>query len=169
MKKEYGFSLIELMIAVVIATLLAAIAIPSYNDMIARNRLSTQGNDLTAGLQFARSEAIRLNRNIVLCRTASATSDTCASGSNWEHWIVRDNANPTNPVLRRGSVSGAGTSLKLTSSLTNHRITFRSTGIANANNGTLTLCTPLISSGNINVLNIRPTGRVVLEKQSGAC
>lgn len=167
MKKEYGFSLIELMIAVVIATLLAAIAIPSYNDMIARNRLSTQGNDLTAGLQFARSEAIRLNRNIVLCRTASATSDTCASGSNWEHWIVRDNA--ANLVLRRGSVSGAGTSLKLTSSLTNQRITFRSTGIADTNNGTLTLCTPLISSGNINVLNIRPTGRVVLDKQSGAC
>ena len=167
MKKEYGFTLIELMIAVVIATILAAIAIPSYNDMIARNRLSTQGNDLTAGLQFARSEAIRLNRNIVLCRTASATSTTCASDSNWEHWIVRDNA--ANQVLRRGSVSGAGTSLKLTSSLTNHRITFRSTGIADTNNGTLTLCTPHSSSNNISVLNIRPTGRVVLDKQSGAC
>jgi type IV pilus assembly protein PilE len=46
-RKDSGFSLIELMIVVVIATILAAIAIPSYNSQIRKSRRTEAKTALT--------------------------------------------------------------------------------------------------------------------------
>lgn len=46
--KSGGFTLIELMITVVIIGILAAVALPSYNDYILRSRLSEATNELSA-------------------------------------------------------------------------------------------------------------------------
>ena len=46
-RKDSGFSLIELMIVVVIATILAAIAIPSYNSSIRKSRRTEAKTALT--------------------------------------------------------------------------------------------------------------------------
>ena len=50
MKKQQGFTLIELMIVVAIIAILAAIAIPQYNDYTARSQLS-EAVELTGGLK----------------------------------------------------------------------------------------------------------------------
>jgi len=60
MKKQSGFTLIELMIVVAVVAILAAIAIPQYNDYVARSQVS-EAITLLGGLktpvaeQFANS------------------------------------------------------------------------------------------------------------------
>ncbi|HET7775925.1 MAG TPA: pilin, partial [Azospira sp.] len=45
---QHGFTLIELMISVVIISILAAIALPAYQDYVTRSRLSEATSALSA-------------------------------------------------------------------------------------------------------------------------
>jgi len=51
-KKNRGFTLIELMITIVIISILASIALPSYNEYVARARRSDAKATLLEGAQF---------------------------------------------------------------------------------------------------------------------
>ena len=71
-----GFTLIELVTTLTIAGILMAIAAPSMFSFLASNRLTTQTNDLIADISFARSEAIKRNGTVVICKSNNPTAAT---------------------------------------------------------------------------------------------
>jgi type IV fimbrial biogenesis protein FimT len=83
-----GFSLIELMVTIAVLAIVLAMAVPAFAALINGNRLVAQANELVASLQLARSEAVRRNAKVVLCRSSDGSS--CAgAGVAWSGWIVR--------------------------------------------------------------------------------
>lgn len=70
-----GFTLIEAVIAVGVIALLTSLALPSFNDMMARARLRAAAEDLALGLGNARLESLRPG--------AGAMHITVQPGSPW--------------------------------------------------------------------------------------
>jgi type IV pilus assembly protein PilE len=79
MNKPRGFTLIELMIVVAIVAILAAIALPAYNNYVARSKLSEAYSKLS-GLSLAMQQYYQDNRTYKDA-TSSASPDPwpCAS------------------------------------------------------------------------------------------
>lgn len=83
--KIKGMTLIELMITLAIAGILIASAAPSMREFIQNNRSAAQINELQATLNLGRSEAIKRNSSVTICRSSDGGS--CAG--NWQDgWIV---------------------------------------------------------------------------------
>ncbi|MEO8132863.1 MAG: GspH/FimT family pseudopilin [Betaproteobacteria bacterium] len=60
-KSQYGVTIIELAIGLVIFGVLAAVAIPSFKDWLQNSQVRTATESLNEGLQLARAEAVRVN------------------------------------------------------------------------------------------------------------
>lgn len=71
-----GFTLIELVTTLTVAGILMAIAAPGMFSFLASNRLTAQTNDLIADISFARSEAIKRNGTVVICKSTNPTAAT---------------------------------------------------------------------------------------------
>jgi len=67
MKNQKGFPLIELMIVVAIIAILAAIAIPQYNDYTARAQM-TEAYTLASGLKTPIAEALAQDNSNASCK-----------------------------------------------------------------------------------------------------
>jgi type IV fimbrial biogenesis protein FimT len=90
-----GFTMIELIVTIAIAAVIAALGVPSFNLLIQNSRTSALTNDLSSGLNLARTEAITRADQVDLC----PSNDGASCGGNWtDGWIVIVNA--TNEVLR---------------------------------------------------------------------
>lgn len=72
--KSIGFTVIELMVTILIASIILTIAVPSYRDLIDKYRLKSAAEDLYTQLQFARMEAIKRGEPVIV--DFNRTSDT---------------------------------------------------------------------------------------------
>jgi len=89
MKKHHGLTLFELLITIAIVGILLAAALPSFSKMIKDSKLVNTLNQVNALAAFARSEAIKRNNSVTLCR--SADSSKCATSGNYI--IIKSDSN----------------------------------------------------------------------------
>lgn len=83
MKAERGFTLLELLVAIAVAGIVTAIAIPGFRTIIITNRLSSAANEYIAALTEAKMEAVKRNRPTLLCAATGnpAPFDSACAGA----------------------------------------------------------------------------------------
>ncbi|MCW9023734.1 MAG: GspH/FimT family pseudopilin [Gammaproteobacteria bacterium] len=81
-----GFSLIEVMVALVVFALIAAFTVPNFRNFVQSNNITASANNLMGSLSLARSEAVKRNIPVSVC--ASSTQVSC-TGVDWDNgWII---------------------------------------------------------------------------------
>jgi len=86
--KQAGFTLIEVMVAVVVLSVLLSIGVPNFRDFIRNARLSAAANDFISATNLARAEAIKRNRPASVC-SRTLGEDTCDDGGDFrDGWLV---------------------------------------------------------------------------------
>ena len=82
-----GFTLIEMMVVIAIVAIFLTIGVPSFNDFISDQRVRTAASDLYGDLAYARAEAIKTSKRVIVERTSANWRD------GWRIYVdLNDNA-----------------------------------------------------------------------------
>jgi len=100
MKKAAGFTLVELMIVVGIVAIMAVLAFPLFSQQIMQDRVVTMANQLNSVYKYARSEAVKRDRDIKLV----------VSGENWQ---VKASVDGVETVLKEFVIQHQGVTVGL--------------------------------------------------------
>lgn len=160
-KNLAGVTLTELLITIAVLGILIALASPSYQGMLERNRLKEVVESLKADMQLARSEAIKRSTNVTVSKSlgdAGAwcyglnrdsgcdcnTIDDCdiktVTGTTFSTAVNMDSTSPNDHTFnfRRGTVQAGN----VTFSTTNY-----SSRVVISNTGRVRICTPIGAKG----------------------
>jgi type IV fimbrial biogenesis protein FimT len=86
MRRDSGFTLIELMIAIALVAILLATAVPALDDFTNDARQTGAINDFISSIHLARNTAITTNSRVTMCASTSGTNCEVAG---WDSgWIV---------------------------------------------------------------------------------
>lgn len=117
---QRGVTLIELSITIAVAATLIALAVPSFQIMLANAQIRTAAQALHDGLQLARTEAIRRNERVIFTKgTQSAWTVSVESDAS----VVQTRASGEGSTVASVAVTPTGAT----------RLTFNSLGRVVAN------------------------------------
>ncbi|MDY6980447.1 MAG: GspH/FimT family protein [Pseudomonadota bacterium] len=161
---SHGFTLLELVVVLTVVSILLGLGAPSLGPFLSSERGLTRMNSLAGSLALTRSEAIKRNEHVVLCKSPDGQS--CRrKGTGWhEGWIVfvdRDHdrrRQDDEPILQHHGAGSAGQTLTYAAFGSRHYVTYRPSGMTRTN-GTFTFCDPHYPD-NARALILMKTGRV---------
>jgi type IV fimbrial biogenesis protein FimT len=86
-----GVTLVELLVTIAVLAVLASVAVPSLTTVLQNNAITANANALVTGFAVARSEALKREIPVTICRTdaPNAATPDCGAGDGWqEGWVV---------------------------------------------------------------------------------
>lgn len=87
-----GFTLVELLVVIAVVSVLAAIAVPSFSQMLANSRVRGATNGLQVALLKARSEALKRNCRVTVTRKSGDWKN------GWTVVAAEDDCDPANEL-----------------------------------------------------------------------
>lgn len=161
MYNNKGLTLIEGMIVIAFRTILASLAAPSFNNILRRQQVSGEADVLFSLVYFSRSEAIKRNKVLTICKS----DDGMVCGGSWsDGWIVfadsdKDGSRDNEEILILSGSIGEGYRLEWTAFGSNNYIRF-------TQNGSFKLCQNDNDARIARAVVISKTARVRLPKDS---
>ena len=165
-----GFSLVETMIVVAIAAILAGLTLPGFRETLQRQRAATTMHALATQLAQVRNTAITRRMPVTVC--PSLGDGRCRAEPDWSAgWLAyhdpQRSDQPRSPtdILREehrqadGPVRILGTAGRL-------RVRYQPSGRSGGNNLTLRICTGATLRGEVIVNNV---GRARTRRVQGTC
>jgi type IV fimbrial biogenesis protein FimT len=155
--RQVGFTAIELMVTVAVVAVLATMAAPSFQQLIATQRIKSVASALSESLWVARSEALKRNDNVAFNFTNSGSNSAVGD------WKITQSSDGTGTALlqQEGSPSVVST----TSTGGNLLFVFNSSGrLTSGGSSSIQLSVP---SANVNRwVCISVSGRAVTQSTS---
>ncbi len=130
-----GVTLIELLVAIVVLSIGIIVAGPGFSTIGGSSKLESQSREIQNALVFARTEAIRLNQNVVFCHSSDSQVCSAPPTSGWSGWLIRAAGAAigaeTGPVLRAQPFTSTTVTISSGEVLTSaqHVIRFNSQGL----------------------------------------
>lgn len=171
-----GVTLIELLVALSVLSILLSVGVPSFSQFSINAELTNNANAIFSHLALARSEAIKRDGRVVLCKSADGL--TCAGSGSWSQgWLVFSDTNndvtvdSDEQIITTMPALPAGYDFSGNSNLDSY-ISFDAQGAAKLTSGaiqagTLTLCPPTPAvEGNGRQVVLSGSGRSRIVKSS---
>ena len=174
-RKRLGFSLIELMTALSVTTVLLTVGVPNLRDFVLNQRRTAAINELITAIQMARGEAYKRGQTVTICPSAdpTAAAPVCSTtGSDWtKGWLMYANLDesmagtepdPGETVIKASTNDYSAVSIgaSFSGGAGNVSMSLRRFGAASTN-GTVTFCDSRGASNasERRAIIVSPTGR----------
>lgn len=130
-ERARGFTILELMVVMAIAGVLAALAVPAMRQFMQNQQDSTAASQLISNLNYARSEAIKEDVQVAggggvqVCASTGAGANPTCDTANWASgWIVLSSKS----AIPLQVVGALPTGVTLTTTPANSTVLFQANG-----------------------------------------
>ena len=131
-RRVIGLTLVELMVVLAMMAVVTSLAAPSFRSLWVKRSVLLAAEALLGDLRYARSEALKRGRPVLLCQSSNGT--TCSQDrAGWaDGWLVFVDSNAAGPVKALLRVQSTLPALaRIVSNVsTGHGITYQATGSA---------------------------------------
>ncbi len=170
-----GFSLGDLVVSLAILAFVTCLGVPAYAQFLAYYKLRSQAQALAWSLQFARSEAIKRNSRVNVCKSVDGAH--CSKTGGYEGgWIVHPDPGATGrvdedePIVRVEPKAPEGITIRGNKPVAD-LVSYTAYGHPRLLNGglqmgTFTLCKPGLDAVQVVLAN---SGRVRIENTRDPC
>ena len=157
-----AFTIVEILIALIIAGILVVIGITGFREVMQNNKAVTISNELIASLAYARSEAIQQASSVSICAAANSNLLACGSNNDWTNgWIIFLDPNNTGVLTNVANRLKVHEALEQGTQITSNaaRVTYNSAGFIISGAGVMNIIATGCTGNNGRQLTLTSTGR----------